>query len=77
MLTGDQIIFALSKAQLISGSGHPLLEKVKSDRSYVPANWLCNIRTFLRCCKASVIVPGSWHPVAQQAFDSILMDAFE
>eukprot|EP00957_Ditylum_brightwellii_P020763 1565339-Ditylum_brightwellii.AAC.1 len=27
-LTGDQIIIALSKAQLISGSGHPLLEEV-------------------------------------------------
>eukprot|EP00957_Ditylum_brightwellii_P034877 2643100-Ditylum_brightwellii.AAC.1 len=26
-LTGDQIIVALSKAQLISGSGHPLLEE--------------------------------------------------
>eukprot|EP00957_Ditylum_brightwellii_P018620 1398812-Ditylum_brightwellii.AAC.1 len=26
-LTGDQIIIALSKAQLISGSGRPLLEK--------------------------------------------------
>eukprot|EP00957_Ditylum_brightwellii_P157117 11958162-Ditylum_brightwellii.AAC.1 len=47
-LTGDQIIITLSKAQLISGSGHPLLEEVESDRSYVPANWLSNIRTFLR-----------------------------
>jgi hypothetical protein len=76
-LTGDQIVIALSKAQLIAGSGHHLLEEVKRDRSYVPANWLGNIRSFLRCCKASIIVPGAWHPVVQQDFDSILMDVFE
>eukprot|EP00957_Ditylum_brightwellii_P136430 10405332-Ditylum_brightwellii.AAC.1 len=28
-ITGDQIIIALSKAQLILGSGHPLLEEVR------------------------------------------------
>eukprot|EP00957_Ditylum_brightwellii_P111273 8484782-Ditylum_brightwellii.AAC.1 len=65
-LMGDQIIIALSKAQLTSGSGHSLLEEVGNDRSYVQANWLSNIRTFLRCCKASIIVPGAWRPVAQR-----------
>eukprot|EP00957_Ditylum_brightwellii_P187117 14251794-Ditylum_brightwellii.AAC.1 len=38
-LTGDQLIISLSKAQLVSGSGHPLLFEVEQDRSYAPANW--------------------------------------
>jgi hypothetical protein len=76
-LTGDQIVIALSKVQLVAGSGNHYLEEVKSDRSYVPASWLGNIRTFLRCSKASIIVPGAWKPATQRDFDSILMDVFE
>eukprot|EP00957_Ditylum_brightwellii_P177339 13508468-Ditylum_brightwellii.AAC.1 len=64
-LTGDQIIIALSKVQLISGSGHPLFEEVGTDRSSVPANWLSNIWTFLRCCKASITAPRAWQPKTQ------------
>eukprot|EP00957_Ditylum_brightwellii_P137375 10473398-Ditylum_brightwellii.AAC.1 len=65
-LTGNQIVSALSKTQLISGSGHLPLEEVGSDKSYVPANWLSNIRTFLRCCKVSIIVSGAWLLTTQQ-----------
>eukprot|EP00957_Ditylum_brightwellii_P122414 9334166-Ditylum_brightwellii.AAC.1 len=39
-LTGVQILIGLSKAQLVMGSGQSLLDKVVSERSYVPTNWL-------------------------------------
>eukprot|EP00957_Ditylum_brightwellii_P108917 8309283-Ditylum_brightwellii.AAC.1 len=76
-ITGDQITISLSKAQLISGRGHPFLQEVECNRSYVPANWLCNIRTFLECCKAHIKVLGAWHPEEKGDNDSILMDKFK
>eukprot|EP00957_Ditylum_brightwellii_P189269 14405923-Ditylum_brightwellii.AAC.1 len=65
-MTGDQIIISQSKAQLISGSSYLLLQDVGSNRSYVLANWLCNIRTFLEHFKAFITVPGAWCPKKQR-----------
>eukprot|EP00957_Ditylum_brightwellii_P122031 9306699-Ditylum_brightwellii.AAC.1 len=38
IVTGAQIMVALSQAQLISKSSSPYLEGVKVNRSYVPAS---------------------------------------
>eukprot|EP00957_Ditylum_brightwellii_P002783 213823-Ditylum_brightwellii.AAC.1 len=74
---GDKIIISLSKAQLVSGSGHPLLFEVESNRSYVPATWLSNIMTFLKCCKENITFPGVWCPTCQYMTDMIFIDIFE
>jgi hypothetical protein len=37
-ITGNQIIIALSHAQIFSGSGHPLLFEVGTKKDYVPVN---------------------------------------
>eukprot|EP00957_Ditylum_brightwellii_P180925 13784102-Ditylum_brightwellii.AAC.1 len=76
-VTGDQIIISLSKAQLDSGSGHPVLFEVESNRFFAPVTWISNIRTFLKCCKANITVPGTWCPTCQHMNDVILMDIFE
>eukprot|EP00957_Ditylum_brightwellii_P024363 1838924-Ditylum_brightwellii.AAC.1 len=74
---GDQIIISLSKAQLVSGSSHPLLFEVESNGSCVSSTWLSNIRTFLKCCKANITVPEAWLPTRQRMNDLILIDIFE
>eukprot|EP00957_Ditylum_brightwellii_P036295 2748627-Ditylum_brightwellii.AAC.2 len=50
---------------------------MESNRSYVPDTWLSNIRTFLKCCKANITVPGAWCPTCQHINDVVLMDIFE
>eukprot|EP00957_Ditylum_brightwellii_P189914 14457583-Ditylum_brightwellii.AAC.1 len=76
-ITGNQIMIALSYAQLVAGNSEPYLQEVTTNRSYVPTSWLCNIRTFLRSCKGSILIPDLWLPHPQQEFDRIVMDVFE
>eukprot|EP00957_Ditylum_brightwellii_P130577 9960826-Ditylum_brightwellii.AAC.1 len=70
-------MIALSYAQLVAGSSAPYLQEVMANRSYVPASWLSNTRTFLRTCNCSILIPDLWLPRPQQDFDKILMDVFE
>eukprot|EP00957_Ditylum_brightwellii_P004684 355915-Ditylum_brightwellii.AAC.1 len=48
-----------------------------ANRSYVPTSWLSNIRTFLRTCNGSILIPDLWLPHPQWDFDKIFMDVFE
>eukprot|EP00957_Ditylum_brightwellii_P091649 6978723-Ditylum_brightwellii.AAC.1 len=59
-LTGMQIMIALSKVQLISGTGQPFLEEATNDRSYVPSNWLSTIRTFFHMCSTFISILEAW-----------------
>eukprot|EP00957_Ditylum_brightwellii_P119129 9087203-Ditylum_brightwellii.AAC.2 len=70
-------MITLSYAQLVAGSSEPYLQEVIANRSYVPTSWLINIRTFLRTCKGSILIPDLWLLRLQQDFDKILMDVFE
>eukprot|EP00957_Ditylum_brightwellii_P092011 7004994-Ditylum_brightwellii.AAC.1 len=69
-------MIALSYTQLVAGSGLPFLNKVTADRSYVPASWLSNIRTFLCLCKGKMTIQNTWLPSPQRAHDRIIMDVF-
>eukprot|EP00957_Ditylum_brightwellii_P180300 13735090-Ditylum_brightwellii.AAC.1 len=70
-------MIALSKAQLVSGSGKKILTEAKAGRSYTPTNWLGSIRTFLQMCSASISIPDAWSIKQQRVNDQILMDMFE
>eukprot|EP00957_Ditylum_brightwellii_P059938 4550744-Ditylum_brightwellii.AAC.1 len=70
-------MITLNYTQLVAGSGLPYLSEVMSDRSYVPASWLSSIRTLLRLCKGTVIIPNAWLPKPQCNCDQIIMDVFE
>ena len=76
-ITGNQIMIALSYAELVAGCSLPYLQEVALNRSYVPTSWLGNIRTFLWLCNGKLIVPNVWLPHTQHEFDQILMDVFE
>ena len=71
---GNQIIIALSHAQIFSGSGHPLLFEVGTKKGYVPENWTGTLWKFLHSCKAQICIPEAWHPSPQRQHDQILMD---
>eukprot|EP00957_Ditylum_brightwellii_P160548 12222133-Ditylum_brightwellii.AAC.2 len=70
-------MIALSYAQLVAGSSEPYLQEITANKSYVPTSWLSNIRTFLRSCKGSILIPDLLLLHLQQDFDKILMDVFE
>eukprot|EP00957_Ditylum_brightwellii_P036271 2747371-Ditylum_brightwellii.AAC.1 len=56
-ITGNQIMIAISYAQLVAGCSLPYLYEVRANRSYVPTSRLSNIRTFLRLCNGKIIIP--------------------
>eukprot|EP00957_Ditylum_brightwellii_P109718 8369047-Ditylum_brightwellii.AAC.1 len=76
-LTGTHFMVLLSQVQLVSGSSHPFLEEVDSNRHYVPHSWLSGIRHYLNYISASVKIPDAWHPTLQRKNNKMLMDEFE
>eukprot|EP00957_Ditylum_brightwellii_P135179 10306429-Ditylum_brightwellii.AAC.1 len=76
-LTGAQIMIALSKVQLVSGSGWPFLKEVKTEKSYVQANWLSTMRTFLHMCSVFILIPEAWIIKKQRENNKMLMGVFE
>eukprot|EP00957_Ditylum_brightwellii_P173204 13185472-Ditylum_brightwellii.AAC.1 len=64
----------LSQAQLLSGSSLPFLEEFKSNKSYIPTNWLLTIQTFLVECKGQITTPSAWWLCKQCAQYVFLMD---
>eukprot|EP00957_Ditylum_brightwellii_P062154 4717266-Ditylum_brightwellii.AAC.1 len=76
-ITGNQIMIALSYAQLVAGCSLPYLQEVTANSSYVPTSLLGNIRTFLRLCNGKLIVPNVWLPHTQRKYDQILMNVFK
>eukprot|EP00957_Ditylum_brightwellii_P000330 25671-Ditylum_brightwellii.AAC.1 len=76
-LTGQHFMVLLSQAQLISGSARPYLNKVNSNKEYVPTLWLGRIWKYLCYTNASLEVHHAWVPTLQQENDVLLMDMFE
>ena len=76
-ITGNQILIALSQAQIFSGSGNPLLFEVGTKKDYVPENWTGTLQKFLHLCKAQICIPEAWHPSPQRQHDQILMDVIK
>eukprot|EP00957_Ditylum_brightwellii_P154262 11739527-Ditylum_brightwellii.AAC.1 len=76
-ITSNQIMIALSYTQLVTGSGQPYLQEVETDRSYLPATWLSNIRTILCLYKGKLFVSDACCPTPQHVNNQILMDIFE
>eukprot|EP00957_Ditylum_brightwellii_P171400 13048653-Ditylum_brightwellii.AAC.1 len=76
-ITGNQIMIAISYAQLVAGCSLPYLQEAALNRSYVLTSWLGNIKTFLQLCNGKLIVPNAWLPHTQREHDQILMDVFE
>eukprot|EP00957_Ditylum_brightwellii_P123567 9421038-Ditylum_brightwellii.AAC.1 len=70
-------MMVLSYIQIVSDSGLSLLSKIKTDRSYVPALWLCHIRAFLYSCKGHVFIPDAWCLKPQCLHNQFIMDCFE
>eukprot|EP00957_Ditylum_brightwellii_P036400 2755700-Ditylum_brightwellii.AAC.1 len=67
-------MIVLSYIQIVTGSGLSFISKVKTDRSYVPALWLCHIRTFLYSCKGNVFISDAWCPKPQHLYTGKLND---
>eukprot|EP00957_Ditylum_brightwellii_P052673 3993197-Ditylum_brightwellii.AAC.1 len=67
----------LSQAQLVSGSKHPYLYEVDSNKEYIPHSWLSGIRQYLRHINATIEVHHAWIPKRQRENDVILMDTFK
>eukprot|EP00957_Ditylum_brightwellii_P081973 6233655-Ditylum_brightwellii.AAC.1 len=75
-LIGEQIMINLSQCQLVGRKSRPFLNKVESNMSYVPMNWLHSIRKFLWHCDSNLVIPDAWAPVKQRTKDVFLMDVF-